>query len=162
MSTTASARTRGKKNTYMAKTGEVERKWLLVDATDKPLGRLAARLATVLQGKHRPTYTPHIDTGDFVVVINCEKLKITGNKREDRIYTKYTGHPGGLKEITLGELMRKNPAAVLETAVRRMLPKGRLGRRMFKKLNAYRDEKHHQAAQKPEPVDLLPGRKQKT
>ncbi len=159
MSTTATARTKGKKNTYMAKTGEVERKWLLVDATDKPLGRLATKLATVLQGKHRPTYTPHIDTGDFVIVTNCEKLKITGNKRQDRIYTKYTGHPGGLKEITLGQLMDKNPAAVLESAVRRMLPKGRLGRRMFKKLNAYASTKHPHEAQKPEVVDLLPAKK---
>jgi len=159
MSTTATARAKGKKNTYMAKTGEVERKWLLVDATDKPLGRLAARLATVLQGKHRPTYTPHIDTGDFVVVTNCEKLKITGNKLRDKVYTKYTGYPGGLKEITLGQLMEKNPAAVLESAVRRMLPKGRLGRRMFKKLNAYAGGKHPHEAQKPEVADLLPSGK---
>jgi large subunit ribosomal protein L13 len=157
MSTTATPRSKRRKKTYMAKTGEVERKWLLVDATDKPLGRLATRLATVLQGKHRPTYTPHIDTGDFVVVTNCEKIRITGKKREQKIYTKYTGHPGGLKEISLGDLMKKNPGAALETAVRRMLPKGRLGRRMIKKLNAYRGEDHPHEAQKPEPVDLFAG-----
>jgi large subunit ribosomal protein L13 len=159
MSSSATARKSNRKKTYMAKTGEVDRKWLLVDATDKPLGRLATRLATVLQGKHRPTYTPHIDTGDFVVVVNCDRIKITGKKREQKVYTKYTGHPGGLKEITLGELMRKNSAAALESAVRRMLPKGRLGRRMFKKLNAYRGEKHPHAAQKPRPVELLAGAK---
>ncbi len=150
---------KGKRKTYMAKPGEVEKKWLLVDAAEKPLGRLAARLATVLQGKHRPTYTPHVDTGDFVVVLNAEKMKITGNKRRDKVYSKYTGYSGGRKEITLGELMKKNPATVLELAVRRMLPKGRLGRRMIKKLHAYRGEKHRHAAQKPQPVDLLPGRK---
>jgi large subunit ribosomal protein L13 len=155
MSTAATARNRGKHDTYMAKTGEVDRKWLLVDATDKPLGRLAARIATVLQGKHRATYTPHVDTGDFVVVTNCSQLKITGNKRRDKVYTKYTGYPGGLKEITLGELMEKNPAAALESAVRRMLPKGRLGRRMFKKLNAYAGSDHPHAAQKPVSTELL-------
>jgi large subunit ribosomal protein L13 len=143
----------------MAKAGEVQRKWLLVDATDRPLGRLAARLATVLQGKHRPTYTPHVDTGDFVVVVNCDRIRITGNKRRDKVYTKYTGYSGGLKEITLGELMERNSAAALETAVRRMLPKGRLGRKMFKKLNAYRGSDHRHAAQKPEPVDLFAGRR---
>jgi len=159
MSTAATAGKAGKKKTYMAKAGEVERKWLLVDATDQPLGRLATRLATVLQGKHRPSYTPHVDTGDFVVVLNCDKLKITGNKRDQKVYGKYTGYSGGRKTITLGQLMEKNSAAVLEAAVRRMLPKGRLGRRMFKKLNAYRGEKHRHAAQKPEPVDLLSGKK---
>ncbi len=157
MSTTAAPRSKRRKKTYMAKTGEVERKWLLVDATDRPLGRLATKLAVVLQGKHRPTYTPHVDTGDFVVVTNCEKIRITGKKREQKIYTKYTGHPGGLKEISLGDLMKKNPGAALETAVRRMLPKGRLGRRMIKKLNAYRGEDHPHVAQKPEPVDLFAG-----
>ncbi len=149
----------GKKKTFMAKTGEIDRKWLLVDASDKALGRLAAKLATVLQGKHRPTYTPHIDTGDFVVVLNTENMKITGNKRRDKIYSKYTGYSGGRKEITLGDLMEKNPATVLELAVRRMLPKGRLGRRMIKKLHAYRGTKHPHAAQKPQPTDILPGRK---
>ena len=145
-----------RKKTYMAKTGEVNRRWLLVDATDRPLGRLAARLATVLQGKHRPTYTPHVDTGDFVVVTNCDRMKITGKKREQKTYTKYTGYAGGLKEITLGELMEKNSTVALELAVKRMLPKGRLGRQMIKKLNAYRGTEHPHSAQRPQPVDLLP------
>jgi large subunit ribosomal protein L13 len=156
MSTIVIPRTNtGLKKTYMSKTGEVDRKWLLVDATDKSLGRLASRLAVVLQGKHRPSYTPHIDTGDFVVVLNVEKIKITGKKREQKVYGKYTGYSGGRKTITLGELMNRNPAAVLEYAVKRMLPKGRLGRRMFKKLNAYKGTEHPHEAQKPQPVELL-------
>jgi len=159
MGSAAAAVGKGRQKTYMAKPGEAGRRWLLVDATDKPLGRLAAKLATVLQGKHRPTYTPHVDTGDFVVVTNVADMKITGNKRENKVYTKYTGYSGGLKEITLGELMKKKPQAALELAVRRMLPKGRLGRRMIKKLKAYRGSEHPHGAQNPEPVDLLPGRK---
>ena len=148
-----------RKKTYMAKAGQVERKWLLVDATEKPLGRLAAKLATVLQGKHRPTYTPHIDTGDFVVVVNVEKMKFTGAKRRNKTYGKYTGYSGGRKEITLDRLMAKKPSAVLENAVRRMLPKGRLGRRMLKKLKAYKGAGHRHAAQNPQPYDILPARK---
>lgn len=147
----------------MAKPGDVERKWLLVDATDKPLGRLAARLATILQGKHRATYTPHLDTGDFVVVTNVTKMKITGDKREGRVFGKYTGYPGGRRTATLGELMERNPVTVLKNSVRRMLPKGRLGHRMLGKLNAYRGAEHPHVAQKPQACDILPaGRKRTT
>lgn len=155
MSVAITARSKGRKKSYMAKAGEVDRKWLLVDATDAPLGRLATRLAIVLQGKHRPTYTPHIDTGDFVVVTNVRDIKITGKKRGDKLLGKYTGYSGGRKELSVDQLMAKNPAVILELAVRRMLPKGRLGRSMIKKMKAYRGPTHPHEAQNPEPVELL-------
>jgi large subunit ribosomal protein L13 len=138
--------------TYMAKAGELTRRWLLVDATDKPLGRLSTRIATVLQGKHRPTWTPHIDTGDFVIVTNVEKIKVTGDKRRTKLLHKWTGYPGGLRHVALGEMLDEKPEVVLRLAVRRMLPKGRLGRKMFGKLKIYRGAKHPHAAQAPEPA----------
>jgi len=154
MSTVVAARSTNRHRTFMAKPGEVPRKWLSVDATDRPLGRLAARIATVLQGKHRPAYTPHVDTGDFVLVTNVEKLKLTGNKRVTRTYTKWTEYMGGLREVPLGALMAKSPETVLRLAVRRMLPKGRLGKAMLKKLKVYRGLEHPHAAQSPQKADL--------
>ena len=154
MSTVVATKSRNRQQSFMAKAGEVQRKWLVVDATDRPLGRLAARVATVLQGKHRPTWTPHIDTGDFVVVTNISKLKLTGNKRETEVHTKWTEYPGGLREASLGQLMAKSPETVLRLAVRRMLPKGRMGKAMLKKMKMYRGAEHPHAAQSPEKAEL--------
>jgi len=154
MSTVVAARSTRRHRTFMAKPGEVPRRWLAVDATDRPLGRLAARIATVLQGKHRPTYTPHVDTGDFVLVTSVEKLRLTGNKRTTSIYTKWTGYMGGLREVPLGAMMAKSPETVLRLAVRRMLPKGRLGKAMLKKLKIYRGTEHPHAAQSPQKAEL--------
>jgi large subunit ribosomal protein L13 len=140
--------------TYMAKPGEVEQKWLLVDATDKVVGRLASEIAVVLMGKHRPTYTPHVDTGDFVVVINAEKIVLTGKKLEDKIYHHHSGYPGGLKSIPAGKLLKKKPESLVTEAVKGMLPKGTLGRQMLKKLKVYTGKNHPHAAQKPVVLDL--------
>jgi large subunit ribosomal protein L13 len=141
--------------TYVAKPGEVEQKWLLFDATDVPIGRLAAKIAPILQGKHRPEYTPHTDTGDFVVVINAEKGKLTGeNKAAQRVYKNYSGHPGGLKEVTAAEMLRRHPERVIEQAIKRMLPKTKLGRKMYTKLFVYCGETHPHQAQQPTPVEL--------
>ncbi len=154
MSTVVATKSRNRQQSFMAKAGEVQRKWLVVDATDRPLGRLATRLATVLQGKHRPTWTPHIDTGDFVVVTNIAKIKLTGNKRETEVHTKWTEYPGGLREASLGQLMAKSPETVLRLAVRRMLPKGRMGKAMLKKMKMYRGAEHPHTAQSPEKAEL--------
>ncbi len=141
--------------TYVAKTGEVQAKWRLVDATDKVLGRLAAELARILQGKHRPEYTPHVDTGDFVIVVNAEKVKHTGaNKTAQRVYRRYSGYPGGYKETTTAEMLQKHPDRVLREAVRRMLPKTRLGRAMLDKLKVYAGPDHKHQAQQPETLEL--------
>jgi large subunit ribosomal protein L13 len=140
---------------YVAKTGEVTRGWHLVDATDVVLGRMATRLAEILMGKHKPEYTPHVDTGDFIVVVNAEKVKLTGsNKREQRTYGRYSYYPGGYKEETLGSLMERYPDRVVEMAVRRMLPKTKLGRVMLKKLKVYRGNEHPHQAQQPETLTL--------
>ena len=137
--------------TYMAKKDEVQAKWLLVDATDKVVGRLAADLAVILQGKHRPQYTPHVDTGDFVIVVNAEKVKHTGaNKTAQRVFKRYTHHPGGYKEISTQEMLATHPERVLIEAVRRMLPKTRLGRSMLQKLKVYAGPNHNHQAQQPE------------
>lgn len=140
---------------YMAKKNEVEQKWLLVDAEDAILGRMAAEIAPVLMGKNKPTYTPHIDTGDFVIVINAEKIKVTGKKADQKEYDYYTHFPGGHKYVSFAEMMEKKPEKVIEMAVRRMLPKNRLGRQMLKKLKVYRGPKHEHQAQKPEKIDLF-------
>ena len=141
--------------TYMAKAADqTNREWLLVDADGQVLGRLATKLARILQGKHKPTYTPHIDMGDFVVVTNVDKLKVTGKKREQKSYPYYTGWRGGLKERPLSTQLDKDPAWVLQTAVRRMLPKGVLGRQMLTKLKSYAGTDHPHAAQNPQPTDL--------
>mgnify|MGYP001362992292 FL=1 len=139
--------------TFSAKPGEVDQKWWLVDADDKIVGRLASELAVLLMGKHRPTYTPHVDTGDFVVVVNAEKVKFTGKKWDQKKYTWYTGYPGQ-KSITAGDRLAKKPEMILREAVRRMLPKNRLGRQMLKKLKIYTGPEHEHQAQRPEPREV--------
>ena len=140
---------------FVAKPGSVQQKWHLVDATDCVLGRMATRIATILMGKHKPEYTPHVDTGDFVVVINAENVRVTGaRKREQRTFGRYSYYPGGYKEESLGSLMVRFPERVIELAVRRMLPKSKLGRHMLKKLKIYRNSDHPHQAQQPEPLVL--------
>ena len=136
--------------TYMPSAATIERKWYVVDATNKTLGRLAAEVAKVLRGKNKPIFTPHIDTGDYVIVINAEKIKVTGKKLDQKIYYHHSGWVGGLKEATLREMMAKKPATVVEKAVKGMLPKGPLGSQMYTKLFVYAGAEHPHAAQKPE------------
>ena len=140
--------------TYMAKKGEVEQRWHLVDADDKVVGRLASRIARVLMGKHRPEYTPHVDTGEFVVVVNASKVRFTGRKPAQKRYYHYTGHPGGLRERTVTDLLERKPEEILHLAVRRMLPKTRLGRQMIQKLKIYPGAEHPHEAQQPQPLTL--------
>jgi large subunit ribosomal protein L13 len=140
--------------TYHAKVGEVEREWLLVDATDMTLGRLASEVAQILKGKRKPQYTPHVDTGDFVIVINASKIKVTGNKLQDKKYFRHSGHPGGLKDVTLGVQLAKRPERVVEHAVKGMLPKNTLGRAMGMKLKVYGGPEHKHQAQKPRQITL--------
>ena len=140
--------------TYSAKPSEVVSDWFVVDATDVPLGRLATRIATVLRGKHKPMYTPHIDTGDHVVVLNAAQVKLTGNKLDQKIYDRYSGYPGGRRTRTAREMLEKKPEDVITIAVRGMLPKTRLGRQMIKKLKVYAGGNHLHVAQKPEPLEL--------
>ncbi len=139
---------------YQAKTGEVDRKWFSVDANGKILGRLATKLATVLMGKHKPTYTPHVDTGDFVVVTNAEKIRVTGRKAERMEYASYSYYPGGRRVRTFAELSEKHPDRIIKFAVRRMLPKNAMGRRLLTKLKVYRGNEHPHQAQQCEPLDL--------
>ena len=139
--------------TYMAKAGEVEQKWLLVDATDKIVGRLASEIAMILMGKHRPTYTPHVDTGDYVVVVNAEKVAFSGNKWEDKKYAWYTGYTKQ-RTVAAGVRLERKPELILEEAVRRMLPKNKLARKMLSKLKIYSGTDHPHAAQNPEPTEL--------
>ncbi len=139
--------------TYVAKPGEIERNWFVVDATDKTLGRLATRIASILRGKHKPQFTPHVDVGDFVIVVNAGKIKVTGRKLDQKLYYRHTGYPGGLKSISLREQLSRYPRRVIEAAVKGMLPRGRLGRRMFKKLKVYEGAEHPHEAQQPEPLD---------
>lgn len=136
--------------TYMAKADEVERKWYIIDASGKTLGRMASEIARILRGKHKPIYTPHIDTGDYVIVVNAEKVKVTGKKRQNKIYYHHTGYPGGLKVISYDKLLEKKPVRIIETAVKGMLPHNRLGRKMYKKLKVYAGPNHPHQAQKPE------------
>lgn len=135
---------------YMASPATIERKWYVVDATGYTLGRLSSEIAKVLRGKNKPTFTPHIDTGDYVVVINAEKIKVTGKKLDQKVYYHHSDYVGGMKETTLREMMNKKPERVIELAVKGMLPKGPLGREMIKKLHVYAGPEHEQAAQKPE------------
>lgn len=139
--------------TFMAKPGEVEQKWWLVDATDKVVGRLASDIATILMGKHRATYTPHVDTGDYVIVINAEKVVFSGNKWSDKRYTWYTGHTG-LRSETAAKRLQRHPDRILREAVRRMLPKNNLARKMLGKLKIYAGTEHQHQAQQPELVEL--------
>jgi len=136
-------------STYLAKPGEVKQRWHLVDAEDQVLGRLAVTLAAILTGKHRPEYTPHIDTGEFVVVINAEKIKLTGNKINTKIYQWYTGYPGGRKIRTVKEMLEKKPEHVLHEAVRRMMPKNKIARHQLDKLKIYAGTQHPHQAQNP-------------
>ncbi len=138
----------------MAKPLEVERKWYLIDASGQTLGRLASEVATLLRGKHKPEYTPHVDTGDFVIIINAEKIVLTGNKLDQKKYRHHSGYPGGLKETSYRELLNKRPEKAIEVAVRGMLPKNRLGRKLFTKLKVYRGSEHPHQAQKPEVREL--------
>ena len=136
--------------TYMANPDKIERKWYVVDATDKTLGRLTSEIAKVLRGKNKPVYTPHIDTGDYVIVVNAEKIAVTGKKLDQKIYYNHSDYVGGMKETTLREMMDKKPEKVIELAVKGMLPKGTLGRSMIKKLHVYAGSEHDHQAQKPE------------
>ena len=137
-------------NSFMANPAKVERKWYVVDATGYTLGRLASEVAKVLRGKNKPVFTPHIDTGDYVVIVNAEKIKVTGKKLEQKIYYHHSEYVGGMKETTLKEMLAKKPEKVLELAIKGMLPKGPLGRQMYTKLHVYAGPEHPHAAQKPE------------
>ncbi len=140
--------------TYTATPGTIKRDWYVVDATDKVLGRLATELARRLRGKHKVTYTSHMDTGDYIVVVNAEKIRVTGNKARDKIYYRHSGFPGGLKQITFEKLQQKSPETIIQRAVKGMLPKGPLGRAMFKKLKVYAGPDHRHAAQQPIQLEL--------
>lgn len=140
--------------TYVAKPQTVQRDWHLVDATDKTLGRLAAIVASRLRGKHKPEFTPHVDTGDHIVVVNAEKIRVTGNKMKDKIYYRHTGFIGNLKSISLEKQLQKHPERVIQTAVKGMLPKNPLGRAMFKKLHVYAGPEHPHQAQQPTALDI--------
>ena len=134
----------------MAKPQDIERKWYVIDAEGKTLGRLASEAASILRGKNKPVFTPHIDTGDYVIIINAEKVQVTGKKRKEKIYKRHTGYPGGLREITFEKLQAKAPEEIIRHAVKGMMPNGKLGRQMFKKLKVYAGPEHRHAAQKPE------------
>lgn len=140
--------------TYMAKPDEVDKKWYVVDAEGKTLGRLASRIATVLRGKHKPEYTPHVDTGDFVIVVNSEKVTLTGNKWDQKIHYKHSQYPGGLKTKTYGELREKNPQEIIRHAVDGMVPNNKLGKKMMKKLKIYAGPDHPHQAQQPEELEV--------
>ena len=137
---------------------DIRHDWVVVDASDQVLGRLATRIAFILSGKHRPTYVPHLDTGDFVVVTNAEKIKLTGAKMDVKLYRHHTGYPGGLKSVAVKEMQAKYPERVIEAAVRGMLPKTKLGRKQFKKLKVYRGAKHPHEAQQPRPLKIIAAR----
>ena len=136
--------------TFMASPATIDRKWYVVDAEGKTLGRLASEVAKVLRGKNKPIFTPHIDTGDYVIVVNAEKIKVTGKKLDQKVYYRHSGYVGGIKETTLKEMLNKHPERVIEFAVKGMLPKGPLGREMYTKLHVYVGPDHKHAAQKPE------------
>lgn len=140
--------------TYMAKKGQIERKWYLVDAEGQVLGRMASRIADILRGKGKAEFTPHVDTGDFVIVVNAERVKLTGKKEEQKIYTRYTGYPGGLRVEPLKRMRARTPERIVEYAVAGMIPKSRLGRAVIKKLKVYIGPQHPHAAQNPEAVKL--------
>jgi large subunit ribosomal protein L13 len=140
--------------TYTAKAGQVQQGWYVVDAQDKVLGRLAVQIATRLRGKHKPEYTPHIDTGDFIVVVNVAKLRVTGRKDERKVYYRHSGYPGGLKETNFKKLQAKKPTRVLQLAVKGMLPKGPLGYAMLRKLKVYAGATHPHSAQQPKALEI--------
>lgn len=140
--------------TYTPKPGDVQRDWYVVDATDVVLGRLASQVATLLRGKHKPTFAPHVDGGDFVIVINADKVALSGNKRETKLAYRHSGYPGGLRSVNYGELLEKNPERAVEKAVRGMLPKTSLGSAQLGKLKVYRGGEHPHAAQQPKPFEI--------
>lgn len=142
------------KTTYMANPNTIERKWYVVDAEGKTLGRLAAEVAKVLRGKNKPTFTPHVDTGDHVIVINAEKVRFTGKKLEQKTYFRHSGYPGGSTFVTLGNMLAKHPERIVEMAVRGMLPKNKLGAQIYRKLNVYAGPEHPHVAQKPEVLEF--------
>ena len=140
--------------TFSAKSETVQREWFVVDATDKVLGRLASEVASRLRGKHKAEYTPHVDTGDHIVIVNAEKIRVTGNKAEAKRYYRHSGFPGGIKEVALGEQLQRYPARVIESAVKGMLPKNPLGRAMFAKLRVYAGPEHRHQAQQPKVLEI--------
>ncbi len=140
--------------TFSAKAAEVRRDWFVVDATGKTLGRLSTEIARRLRGKHKPEYTPHVDTGDYIVVVNAEKIRVTGNKLEDKIYYRHTGYIGNLKSISLEKLLEESPESVLQKSVKGMLPRGPLGRKMYSKLKVFKGPEHDHAAQQPIPLEV--------
>ncbi|MFC1698497.1 50S ribosomal protein L13 [Candidatus Omnitrophota bacterium] len=140
--------------TFVANPKKIKRKWFLIDAKDKILGRIATRVATILRGKHKPIFTAHVDCGDYVVIVNAKDIKVTGRKMKDKIYKSYSGYPGGLKEISLEKLLQKKPTEALKHAIKGMLPKGPLGRDMYKKLKVYAGEEHQHQAQQPKSLEI--------
>jgi large subunit ribosomal protein L13 len=140
--------------TWSPKASEIERGWLLVDVEDQILGRVATQIASLLRGKHKPTYTAHVDNGDFVVVVNADKVRVTGNKPEQKMYYRHSGYPGGIKAVSYRQMMQRHPTRVLKFAVKGMLPKNRLGRKLLKKLYVYAGPQHPHAAQQPKPYTL--------
>ncbi|MCC6202450.1 MAG: 50S ribosomal protein L13 [Gammaproteobacteria bacterium] len=140
--------------TYTATPSTIKRSWFVIDANGKVLGRMATEIAHRLRGKHKPEYTPHIDTGDFIVVVNAEKVRVTGNKLRDKLYHRHSGYPGGLKTTSLGKMLQTHPERAIEIAVKGMLPKGPLGRAMFRKLKVYAGATHQHQAQQPQPLEI--------
>ena len=141
-------------SSFIQKPAEVERKWYVVDAEGKTLGRMASEVAAILRGKNKPTFTPHVDCGDYVIVINAEKVAVTGKKRQEKSYKRHTGYPGGLRELTFEQLLEKHPEEVVKHAIKGMMPTGKLGRQMYKKLKVYAGPEHKHEAQKPEVLDF--------
>lgn len=139
---------------FIAKPQEIERKWYVIDAEGKTLGRLAAQVASILRGKNKPIFTPHVDCGDYVIVVNAEKVAVTGKKRSDKVYKRHTGYPGGLRQLTFEQMMEKHPTEVVRHAVKGMMPTGKLGRQMYKKLKVYAGPEHNHGAQKPETLEF--------
>lgn len=142
------------RKTFSAKPHEIERQWYVVDAQGKTLGRLATEIAKILRGKHKPIFTPHVDCGDYVIVINADKIRVTGNRLDQKIYYRHSGYIGGLKQVTLRRMLETHPERVIQYAVKGMLPKNRLGRKMFKKLKVYAAPTHPHQAQQPQPLEL--------
>ena len=139
--------------TYVTRPGSVEQKWYIVDAEGKTLGRLSSQIAAILRGKHKPQYSPSVDVGDYVIVVNAEKIQVTGRKMQQKKYYRHSGYPGGLTEITLADQLERHPTRVIKAAVRGMLPRNRLGRKMFKKLKVYAGPEHPHEAQQPKPLE---------
>lgn len=140
--------------TYTAKKEDIDRKWYIIDAQDRILGRMATRIAILLRGKHKPIYTPHLDTGDGVIVINASKIRVTGRKAKNKLYRRHSGYPGGFREVTFETMLKNRPTTVIKLAVQRMLPSGPLGRDMIKKLKVYADDKHPHKGQNPIPLEV--------